>query len=113
MTRDIVGLLLVVFMILAGAAYLTSIPCRMVLARQQRPRWILGVVAAVMIAILGVLLAFQGRVFHPNQWSEGKGTPLGIAMLIVLTFVFLVGLVPALYVVWLYRRTYGYQTRAG
>ena len=96
-------LLIAIVVISAAAAYLTSIPCRMLYLRHRRASWFLGFVGAVVAGILTVLFVYQGDVFHPERWDRGK-VELEILMLMAFGFSSVVGLIPALLVVGHYRR---------
>jgi hypothetical protein len=56
------------------AAYLTTIPCRIMLSRRCRPGWYLAVLVAVFVGALAVLILGGTDVFHPSRWDRGKAT---------------------------------------
>jgi hypothetical protein len=97
--------LITILLIFSASAYVTSIPCRVLLARHRRAGWYLGFVGAVAVGILTVLVIYQGDVFHPDRWERGKA-PLEILMLMAFGFSSAIGLVPAFLVVGHYRRRF-------
>jgi hypothetical protein len=96
-------LLIAIILISAAAAYLTSIPCRLLYRLRRRASWFLGFVGAAVVGILTVLLLYQGDVIHPDRWDRGK-VELELMMLMVFGFSSAVALIPALIVVGHYRR---------
>jgi protein-S-isoprenylcysteine O-methyltransferase Ste14 len=77
-------------------------------ARRRRIAWHLAVVPPLVVAFLTVLLIFQGTVFDPREWltpSYFMGTtPIGIYMLFTFAISAGIGLIPALFIIWFYRR---------
>ena len=98
-------ILVAIILISGAAAYLTSIPCRMLYLRHRRASWSLGFLGAFAVGILTVLAIYQGDVFHPGRWHSGNWD-LEVLMLIVFGFSSVVGLIPALLVVGHYRRRF-------
>ena len=96
-------LLLAIVLIAAAAAYVTSIPCRLLLARRRCASWFVALAGALTVGILTVLVVYQGDVFHPARWDRGKA-PLEMLMALAFVSSSVVGLIPALLVVGHFRK---------
>jgi cell division protein FtsW (lipid II flippase) len=96
-------LLLVIGVPSAGvAAYITTVPCRILVSRRRRPGWYIAVIVAVFVGALAVLLFGGTDVFHPSRWDRGKATLREMAPLWFVA-ASVGALVPALFVVRHYR----------
>jgi protein-S-isoprenylcysteine O-methyltransferase Ste14 len=94
-------LTLFVILVAAAAAYLTSLACRFVQSRHHKAGWYLGVLGAIAASVLTVLCIYQGDVFHPSKWDIER---IMIPMIFVISSG--IGLVPALFMVWYYRKRF-------
>ncbi len=94
-----------IVLIMAAAGYLTSIPCRVAESRRHRAGWYAPFVGVIGAAILAVLVIYQGDLFRPSVWDEGK---VGMTLLVPLTFciVCAIGVIPSFLVFWMYRKKY-------
>jgi hypothetical protein len=95
--------LVAILLIGAAAGYLASIPCRLLYARHKCPGWFLGVASAFSVAILTLLVIYQGDVFHADELER-------VLMLMVFGFSIVAGLIPALLIVGYYRRRFRDET---
>ena len=96
-------LLLVIGLPSAGvAAYITTVPCRLLVSRHRQPGWYIAVIVAVLMGALAVLLVGGTDLFHPSRWDTGKVT---LREVVPLWFAAagIGALVPAWYVVGYYR----------
>lgn len=56
------------------AAYLTTVPCRILVAHHRRPGWYVAALVAIFVGSLAVLLLGGTDVHHPSRWDRGKAT---------------------------------------
>ncbi len=56
----------------AGIAYVTTVPCRLLVSRRRQPGWYIAFVVAVFLGTLAVLLLGGADLFHPSRWDAGK-----------------------------------------
>lgn len=92
---------------MAAAAYVASLLCRLAKQRQRKPEWYLDLVAASAAGGFISILAF---FLLRNCGWDGQSLPISIIpiSLVVLTAV---GNLPAMFVVWLFRKRF--QANAG
>jgi uncharacterized membrane protein YhaH (DUF805 family) len=90
------------FVLVAVApAYLTSFACRLVQSRKRKAGWHLGVLSAMAAGLLMVLCIYIAEVFSPSTWDDNE---IFIPMVFVVASV--ISLVPALFMVWYYRKRF-------
>jgi len=97
--------LLPLVVIVVAATYVTSIPCRLLYARNRRASWFLALAVAVAVGVLTVLVTYLGDVFtHPvgnPAFPSGLFDPF---LRLVFIFSSIIGLIPSLVVLGYYRR---------
>ena len=75
-------LLLVVGLPSAGvAAYVASVPCRLLTSRRRQPGWYIAIIVAVLMGALAVLVVGGTDLFHPSRWDTEKLTLREVAPL--------------------------------
>lgn len=54
------------------ATYITTVPCRFLVARRRQPGGHIAVLVALLVGVVAVLLLGGADVFHPSRWDTGK-----------------------------------------
>ena len=91
------------------AVTLTAIGCRLSFRQHRRAGWYLAVVGAAVAALLAVFCTEGSYLLHPERWSWlGEHSKESLKS-VILFFAWLTALaiLPALFVVHLYRKKYG------
>src|SRR5437868_1547930 len=99
------SLVIGIILIAAGAAYLTSIPCRAAESKDRRAAWHYALAGILGAAGLAMLFIFQADLFRPSEWHKGK---VEMTLMVPVDFAVCcaVALIPSLIVVWTYRKKY-------
>lgn len=56
------------------AAYIASVPCRILVSRGRQPKWHIALGVAMLMGILAALFAGGTDIFRPSRWDTGKIT---------------------------------------
>lgn len=98
--------LLVLIAVLAGIAFvLTNVASRRHVERSRQPSFLLAVAGAFCTALI-MMFVFYGRdLFTHRFWEDGKA-PMVVLVPIFFGVCMIVSLIPALLVVWHYRKKF-------
>lgn len=99
--------LIVIVVLECAAVALTSVGCWFASWRRNRPGWYIGIVGPAGVG-LAVLLSDANMLFHPSEWSMHKRSLEAYVWQFAITAG--VGVVPALFVVWHFRKKFNNGT---